>query len=725
MLARRGWRRSAGICWSIAAGQGCSPVGQERRETQQSEACRAGSRQVRGRRSGATTAMRQAVWMDVIEHVSGLLSEDRDLMAILGDVARSILDGFGLRAVAIGIVDGPWIEYRGIATEHHSIAHRVQLHASPSELTGTPFPTELVVRGELEEEEDPHHALTPLIRIPIRTGQRIAAALIVEIDQAQELDVDDIDALTRIAQIIGHGLARGASDPWPSVTTAMRRPTQEQLDNLSGLSAVTPEHLARWASEIGAVALRVVIDDWSGTWVVTGLRDGSQVSEPALTRLLAVPEVRLARASQEIQRVTDLAESLEYDAASENADVAVVAPILVGDALAGVVIAEYLSDAAQPSVGRVAESIARLIEQQRERFNRLRAEQFIHVLDRVGHVNTLGLGRDEAFEALASVVHEVLGLDAGYGVIRDGRLHFLAPQREAPIPAWFYDGIPLELGITGRVALTGREAFIRDVQETPEYLDLGDGALSEFCLPVYSSGDVVGVFNVESTVRRLDELDAQLLTSAFGMIDAALVTDDHELAEDAPPDVHAADTVPVEARGVTIDPVVGVPDEGYFSQRLAERLAVVRETGVPASVLIADVAWGEDGKEEPEARAVVMREVSQRLVDQLRGEDLVAVFGERRFAVLLPGVSAGASIAIGKRLMDAIVDWPLRLSHEANVNARCSIGIATTAIGEESPADLLANALLALEHVSENVPPAVGHYRDIEFTSGDGRSDGK
>lgn len=657
-----------------------------------------------GRRSGSGAVLRQAIWIDVIEQISALLAEDRVLTAILGDVARCILDGFRLRAVAIGIVDGPWIEYRGVATERHSIAHRTELQASLGDPTATPFPMEIVLPPE-EEDGEPQ-ALTPLIRLPIRVGPRIAAALIVEIDPDHELDADDIDALARIAQIIGHGLARGERGSQALVEASPPSSAPEQIEELVGLAGLTPDLLSGWASRAGAAALRAVIDDWSGTWVVSGVREVPAAEEPALTRLLAVPAVRQARRDLLQQTLSNLAESPEYDAASATAHAAVIEPILVDGEPAGVVIAELDNGAEPVALKAISETVARLVDEQRRHFNDVRAEEFVQLLDRVGHLNTLGLAADAAFEALASVIHEVLGLDAGYGVIRGDRLHFDAPQRDTPTPGWFQDGIPLELGVAGRVALTGQEAFIPDVQDTPEYLDLGDGALSELCLPVIAAGVPVGVFNVESTARRLDDVDAQLLRSAFDMVAGALDDEGFE---------RVAVAGPAQPSTGGIDPVAGVPDDRYFYRRLADQLDAVRHSGQPASVCVVEVTPAGVPEPSVDVRDAILREVSQRLVDQLRGEDLVAVRGADRLAVLLPDVSAGASIKIGSRLARSVEGRPLRILEGESLDVRCAIGIATTATGEESPEVLVVNAVMALDHVKGDAENRVGHYRDIEF----------
>ena len=83
--------------------------------------------------------------------------------------------------------------------------------------------------------------------------------------------------------------------------------------------------------------------------------------------------------------------------------------------------------------------------------------------------------------------------------------------------------IPIEQGISGRVARTGKPVFVEDVRTDPDFL--GDTAdfVSEICVPLLDEGNVVGVLNVESTQGiKLTETDFKLLDALSQHIGIAI-----------------------------------------------------------------------------------------------------------------------------------------------------------------------------------------------------------
>ncbi len=81
------------------------------------------------------------------------------------------------------------------------------------------------------------------------------------------------------------------------------------------------------------------------------------------------------------------------------------------------------------------------------------------------------------------------------------------------------NGMPLSVGITGRVARTGQPERIVDVEQCPYYVEETQGIHSELCVPIRVNEKIIGVFNAES--RRLgafDEEDERLLTTIAGTL---------------------------------------------------------------------------------------------------------------------------------------------------------------------------------------------------------------
>jgi len=83
--------------------------------------------------------------------------------------------------------------------------------------------------------------------------------------------------------------------------------------------------------------------------------------------------------------------------------------------------------------------------------------------------------------------------------------------------------IPLDRGITGRVARTGQPAFVTHVENDADYLVGEKGVASEVCVPIIDESKVVGVLNIESTQEeRLTEDDLHLMMTLSEHISIAV-----------------------------------------------------------------------------------------------------------------------------------------------------------------------------------------------------------
>jgi PAS domain S-box-containing protein len=83
--------------------------------------------------------------------------------------------------------------------------------------------------------------------------------------------------------------------------------------------------------------------------------------------------------------------------------------------------------------------------------------------------------------------------------------------------------IAVTQGVVGRVVRSGHPVLIEDVASDPDFLEAMSGITSEVCVPVFDSGKVVGVFNVESTQgTRLDASDLSLMVALSEHIDLAI-----------------------------------------------------------------------------------------------------------------------------------------------------------------------------------------------------------
>ena len=83
--------------------------------------------------------------------------------------------------------------------------------------------------------------------------------------------------------------------------------------------------------------------------------------------------------------------------------------------------------------------------------------------------------------------------------------------------------MPIEKGITGQVARTGKAQRIGNVRRVSEYMDMDDRTISELCVPIKFKEQILGVINAESTKRdAFTEDDERLLITLAGQIATAM-----------------------------------------------------------------------------------------------------------------------------------------------------------------------------------------------------------
>ena len=83
--------------------------------------------------------------------------------------------------------------------------------------------------------------------------------------------------------------------------------------------------------------------------------------------------------------------------------------------------------------------------------------------------------------------------------------------------------VPLDKGITGQVATSGKTQRIGNVRRIREYLDVDNRTISELCVPIKFKEHILGVINAESTKRdAFTEEDERLLITLASQLATAL-----------------------------------------------------------------------------------------------------------------------------------------------------------------------------------------------------------
>jgi len=369
-------------------------------------------------------------------------------------------------------------------------------------------------------------------------------------------------------------------------------------------------------------------------------------------------------------------------------------PIRTGDRVVGVINVE--SDGSNPlhnldyeiihilanHIG-IALSNRQLIASERE--TRLAME----TLQRVSTIVAETLDPEESLWRIARTLGESLGYPIVSLALLEGRLLVLRANYGYE-PDSFPRVMSIDDGISGRVARTGRPVLLEDVMTDPDYVRESPEMTSEVCVPIRCNGEIVGVLNVEGTRERpVTEQDLRLLTT---------------FAEHAGVLLHNARAYAALSREATLDPMTGVPNLRFFQQELQTQIERARREDKPLSLAVIDL---DDLKEVNDSHGhlagdQVLRALAARMLQQLRGEDLLARYAGDEFVAILPGVNEDQALAIIRRLLDGARQQPFEIEDGAKIDLSLSIGVATYPHDAESSIDLLRAADMAMYLAKES-----------------------
>lgn len=84
--------------------------------------------------------------------------------------------------------------------------------------------------------------------------------------------------------------------------------------------------------------------------------------------------------------------------------------------------------------------------------------------------------------------------------------------------------IPVHKGVVGRVVRTAQAAFVPDASQDKDFLGAVEGLTSEICVPLFTSGKVIGILNVESSGNdpALTRADLDLMIALGEQVSLAL-----------------------------------------------------------------------------------------------------------------------------------------------------------------------------------------------------------
>jgi two-component system, cell cycle response regulator len=242
-------------------------------------------------------------------------------------------------------------------------------------------------------------------------------------------------------------------------------------------------------------------------------------------------------------------------------------------------------------------------------------------------------------------------------------------------------------GVLGRVLSTGETARGRlgsgpDVL-TPVESEPSNGEV--LAVPLRSMGNVVGVLAIYDRVdgRPFDIGDEDGLRTLAGQ--ASIAVDNVHLHHEA-------------QRLSTTDPLTGLWNFRYLSMSLAREIERSTRFDRPLAVLMLDLDHFKQVNDvHGHARGdTVLRELAQRVQEQIREVDTFARYGGEEFVVVLPETTVEGAAQLAERICEAIRREPFRVEGETPLDITLSIGGAAFPDHGSTPATLMRSADRAL-----------------------------
>jgi two-component system, cell cycle response regulator len=354
-----------------------------------------------------------------------------------------------------------------------------------------------------------------------------------------------------------------------------------------------------------------------------------------------------------------------------------------------------VDDLPQGEAGRLGEAFNRMTTELRRNMSEL--EQSHRDLDasleRIGDA----LMSTHNMEVLVQVVLEtaVVTLQAAAGVVLYGapdQLRLVAEHglHEAGLIAPL--GITPGAGVLGHVVTSG-ESVRGSIGSGPPELEPVASEPTEgdiLATPLRSMGAVIGVLALYGREggRPFDATDDDALRTLAGQAGAAI--DNVQLHEEA-------------ERLSTTDGLTGLWNFRYLSSSLAREIERSTRFQRPLAVLMLDLDhFKQVNDTHGHARGdSVLRELAERVQEQIREVDTFARYGGEEFVVVLPETSVEGAAQLAERICEAVRREPFRSEGEEPLDITVSVGGAAYPEHGASAATLMRAADRAL-YVAKN-----------------------
>jgi diguanylate cyclase (GGDEF)-like protein len=567
-------------------------------------------------------ALRQVGRLDALQRVMMLIVHAPELEPALPGIARAIFEQFGLQSVGIGIINDGWIEYPGARWA-------LAAEARPAQWTPTdhaPVPADFDLRRPFTSSWQADTGMPPgaaveydttelghAARLPIHVHGRPFGILSIKARDDARIDGELVEIFGQIAEALSASFEREEQARGVAPAHARSIPPGGLLDVIAHIAELPRIDnaiqlvLADVAELLDLASVSLLLSNPVSPELFTSSPAIGASMDEEYQRLASAPLVR--RAMNTLQSRSG---ALATDGqAAGNGALALAVPLIARGEAAGALVIEpadrnAFSDAEHNIAGVIARHLSFAVQREQRMRSFSRQNLLLSLVERVTAFIARSTAEDDLLASMAREVRRTFGYDCSIAMLVENRLEFLAIELCTPheMPNWIDDGIPLGIGVMGRVARSGQPVFIRDVTSDPHFLDTGSNTLSEICVPVRVNGEVAGVINIESDASNpLDDVDYEIILILANHIGIALsnrrlIAAERE-ARQAIEAIQRVSTIVAE----TLD-----PDEAL--RRIADTLAellgypVISLAFIEGATIVRKASYGYDPDMMPEVISV-------------------------------------------------------------------------------------------------------------------------
>lgn len=601
--------------------------------------------------------------------------------AVPAELLREIVTTFDYASVDMGLLTNQTLDIRSSTRLGPEGSHEVRLPLSDAGVLGiavkTGDPQFITDPGRDPSHAELGHPVRQEIVVPLRHEGQVLGVVAARSDGRRSLVVDDLGLLLAIAEslaLVVQGQQRFAS---LERRNRQLRVVDSVVAMIAGQSGVRDafDEICRVIGTRFGYDLVAIGEIESSRLVYTfaygpGLRS---TSSPGGIELGSMPlgagvsgRVALTGNPEFIQdvRAEPAYVELGWEAGSE-----ICVPIVVDGQVTGVINVEsrrgtVLAEDDFEVIKIIANHLGIALAKDRLLASERASRRAVAAVQKITSIVAGTLEFDEALRLIVDTLSRTF--DYPYVVVALIEGDFVVPRAAAGVDVHRLIAVPIGHEVTGRVAASGAPIYLeRLVRNVEDRSGLYADVTSQLVLPIKNEGRIEGVLEISGTPERNLSIRDREILEMFA-VHAGIVLNNARMYDEV-------------RRHATSDAVTGLPNHRAFQDRFLEDFQRAKQRGKPLSLLVIDL----DQFKEVNDRYGhlegdwLLRQISARLLEELRTEDLLARYAGDEFVVLLPDIGVKKAGQIAQRLVERTRSEPFDLKDGTSVRMSITIGVAT------------------------------------------------